>query len=106
MFRLVARVGCLRGGAIRLLDEWPHRRGNPPDRTRLTDPLTFFFAISALKGGRSLSRTLSREAYGQTDAFERLGISTLARLWRRACGHRSAPVRPSRLHRTRRPARA
>jgi hypothetical protein len=42
MFRLVARVGCLRGGAIRLLEEWPHSPRERVDRTRLTDPLAFF----------------------------------------------------------------
>ena len=35
----VARVGCLRGGVTRLLEEWPHRRSDALDRTRLTGPL-------------------------------------------------------------------
>ena len=42
VFPLVARVGCLRGGAIRLLEEWPHIPLRREDRTRLTDPLALF----------------------------------------------------------------
>ena len=44
-FRLVARVGCLRDGAIRPLEEWSHSppmlRRRRADKTRLTDPLAF-----------------------------------------------------------------
>lgn len=43
LLRLVARVGCWRGGAIRLLEEWSPIRFRAVDRTRLTDPLALFF---------------------------------------------------------------
>jgi hypothetical protein len=36
-----ARVGCLRRRASGVPDEWPSRRGDPPDRTRLIGRLTF-----------------------------------------------------------------
>ena len=35
-----ARVGCSRRRASGVPDEWPSRRGNPPDRTRLIGRLT------------------------------------------------------------------
>jgi hypothetical protein len=34
-----ARIGCSRQGAIRAPEEWPSRRGNAPNRTRLTGRL-------------------------------------------------------------------
>ena len=59
------------------------------DRTRLTDPLALFRAcggaLVAISNGRYMA---------QTDAIERLGISALARLRRRARGRAGAPVRP------------
>src|SRR5690606_4485365 len=36
------RVGCSRRPAMGVPDEWPSRRGNPSDRTRLTGRLTNF----------------------------------------------------------------
>src|SRR3954452_20974915 len=49
LFRLVARVGCLRGGATRPLEEWPHIRlrfrALAEDRTRLTGPLAIFVPL-------------------------------------------------------------
>ena len=39
LIRPVARVGCLRRLATAVLEEWPFKRGDPLDRTRLTDPL-------------------------------------------------------------------
>jgi hypothetical protein len=41
VFRLATRVGCLRRPAMGVPDEWPSRRGNPSDRTRLTGRLVF-----------------------------------------------------------------
>src|SRR4051812_2990778 len=46
VFPLVARVGCLRGGAIRLLEEWPHIPLRREDRTRLTDPLALYLPVA------------------------------------------------------------
>jgi hypothetical protein len=40
-FHAVTRVGCYRRLATAVADEWPSRRGNPPNRTRLTDRLDF-----------------------------------------------------------------
>jgi hypothetical protein len=48
LFRLVTRVDCLSGGAIRLLEEWSHRRFTALDKTRLTGPLAFHFTCHAL----------------------------------------------------------
>ena len=49
-FRLAARVGCLRGGATRLLEEWPHSHRTSSvevtDRTRLIGPLALLFVIA------------------------------------------------------------
>lgn len=39
----IVRVGCLRGGAIRPLEEWSPISGNGVDKTRLTGPLAFLF---------------------------------------------------------------
>src|ERR1043165_4516826 len=49
LFRLVSRVGCLRGGASRLLEEWPPIPGSRSgvDRTRLTGPLAIFLWVPA-----------------------------------------------------------
>src|SRR5687767_5778008 len=66
------------------------------DRTRLTDPLAPFF-----ESAKPLT-----EVHGETDAFERLGISALARLWKRSRRRAGAQMRPRRLRRARRPARA
>ena len=56
VFRLVARVGCLRGGAIRLLEEWSHIASSA---RRWTEPglqtLWHFFS-SPLAAGRSSTR--------------------------------------------------
>ena len=53
-FRLGARVGCLRGGATRLLEEWPHIRlhlqAKAEDRTRLTGPLAFMRVLGIEQG--------------------------------------------------------
>ena len=102
VFPLVARVGCLRGGAIRLLEEWsPIAAG--VDRTRLTDPLAF-----SLRGevARRAANRYPGRTYGQGETIERLGISALARLRHRARGGAGAPVRPPRLRGAGRPARA
>src|SRR3546814_14570192 len=86
-FRLVARVGCMRGGAIRLLEEWPHRRGNPLDRTRLTDPLAL---LSGARGWRRRPFNSIRWHNGLSDQIHRLGVSAVAPLWRQAGGGRGA----------------
>src|SRR5215216_6083670 len=88
LFRLVARVGCLRDGATRLLEEWPHRRSNALDRTRLTGPLALLFPCEG-RGPVFLHRdwapafagaqTSSIEARnGEAEEIERLGLSALA----------------------------
>ncbi len=45
--RPAARVGCLRRSAMGVPDEWPSRRGNSPDRTRLTGRLVLFLSPPA-----------------------------------------------------------
>src|SRR3954452_5293698 len=65
LFRLVARVGCLRGGATRLLEEWPpsHARESAMDRTRLTGPLANYFVVaSAAKQSMAFAGLLRRRA--------------------------------------------
>lgn len=47
----VVRVGCLRPCVNTVLEEWSHIMRKREDRTRLTDPLAFFFE-SALSIGR------------------------------------------------------
>ena len=42
LFRLVTRVGRLRRGAIRVLEEWSPRCREALDRTRLTGRLVFY----------------------------------------------------------------
>jgi hypothetical protein len=46
VFRPAARVDCSRRSAMGVPDEWPSRRGNSPDRTRLTGRLVFASAVS------------------------------------------------------------
>ena len=108
LFRLVARVGCLRGGAIRRLEEWsPIRR----KVWRWTEPgLQALWQFFCGTGGGEVAHTrrllYSGRLYGQGKTIERLGLSPLARLWRVARGRGRAHVRPARLRRARRPARA
>ena len=103
LFRLVARVGCLR------------RRGNPSPRgmvaqvaaRRWTEPglqVPWQFFLRAGELGRA---PISLRDDGQADAIRRLGISPLAPLRREGPrGGARAPVRPRGLQRARRPARA
>lgn len=49
-------------------DEWPSRRGNPPDRTRLTGRLTDF---SPVLTGRALTPRNFVEALAGARAFQR-----------------------------------
>ncbi len=47
VFRPATRVDCSRRSAMGVPDEWPSRRGNPPDRTRLTGRLVISSSSSA-----------------------------------------------------------
>src|SRR3954462_9904561 len=105
LFRLVARVGCWRGGAIRPLEEWSPIRYRAVDRTRLTDPLALFPRTPFPRTRRVAARTLCPylACDGEIDAFQRLGFSALAGLWQHPRGRPGAPVRPRRLHQCRQP---
>ncbi len=46
LFRIVARVGRLSGGAIRRLEEWSPISRKGEDRTRLIGPLTFHSPVA------------------------------------------------------------
>lgn len=82
LFRLVARVGCLRDGAIRLLEEWSHRRSNPLDKTRLTDPLALIpFGRVALRPRRRYLSFMARPTRSNDWGFPR---------WRSYGGERAA----------------
>src|SRR3954469_5169000 len=87
LFRLVARVGCWRGGAIRLLEEWsPRLRAY---RTRLTDPLALF----AFTRGRGPARDqpwLGRRV--RTIGDFRAGAAMAAAARRRGCACATATV--------------
>ena len=48
VIRPATRVGCLRRLAMGAPDEWPSRRGNPPDRTRLTGQLAISLPALAI----------------------------------------------------------
>ena len=99
VFPLVARVGCLRGGAIRLLEEWSPIRF----ARRWTEPglqtLWHFFRLPAARMPRPRYRVADR--WPRQTTLERLGISALARLWQRratpsrcACATATAATAP------------
>jgi hypothetical protein len=72
LFRLVARVGCWRDGVIRLLEEWSHRRSNPLDKTRLTDPLAYFPPGRVARGrGRRYLGSMARPTRSNDWGFPR-----------------------------------
>ena len=67
LFRLVARVGRLSGGAIRRLEEWSPTRRKALDRTRLTGPLTFFAGrndgVFSLQG-KAMAKVTRKDDWG------------------------------------------
>ena len=98
LFRLVARVGCLRGGAIRLLEEWPHIPLRRVDRTRLTDPLAFSLPHEVAPAPRaSLSgRYLWRKRNDRTTGDFRAGAVTARRATPSPCASATATAATSR----------
>ena len=52
IFRPATRVDCLRRLVTNVPDEWPSRRGNSPNRTRLTGRLVLFCCRSTAKLAR------------------------------------------------------
>ena len=63
LFRLVARVGCLRGGAIRLLEEWSHIRRRQGRRRTEPGLQTLWHFFRGSRGGPARAEPLSRPAW-------------------------------------------
>ncbi len=61
VFRPATRVDCSRRPAMDVPDEWPSRRGNPPDRTRLTGRLVISRLCSVASRPKSTRFRTARE---------------------------------------------